>query len=1269
MSHEHDHAHDSTSPVSSASSTSPTDLTNQQTNKSNMEAPTKTYRRPPIKHNAVSEMTIEVDDDDDDNAGGLVGANHADASKTPEKQAMTTDDMQRHSISKKVRSIFELSEAENLVGEFPCYLVRLVTLPGWMYLTEYRICFYASLPNQQKAPRKSGYLSKKNYRASPRTFRYYFDLQNHVLSWYESAENRYHPIGSVNLKHVTQIRKSRTRSFGFKLITLDHRYSLTADSEVSQKEWMDELQRAVFMAKNAGNTVRIMLPFDKIINVEKPAVFDFAEYIKITIMDPDVMEAQTDDYFFAFFPDIHAAFKKIMSLWSAKRYTQELDTRCCDTQDPSACLQQLYMDGTLADTSSAISAILAGSMIASSAPVDDETGLPRTDPWKNVLDRTIYGTERNPSMYHTTNDEDHCHDHQRNDNDDTVDTSEKTPYRGNFPTAIPAQIYSSTEHATDAAKEQDAGTKSSASLQSTLSKIPRAVTGALSHVRRSSIQYDEGSSSGNKSAAPDHSPPNEVDVRRSSSVPDENKTSKKKNRRFRSGSLNSIKHFAFHPFHQLSHAWQPPSPDPQRESFSDDDEEKMRKRGRGAVVYPSQALDKPCHNNIPVIVEPEKKDHDADRQKPKASSWISNKFLDMFQQDYGLQLWSNNGAEKQTLTVDEEQERLALNEQLRKQFPMLSEMETVEAAFNVAFWRILPYYGKLYLTQNYVCFHSKVLAGRQKLIIPSSDVMHVRRLKSRGYQFLHGVGVTVKNMNEEIFFELSSIEVRDRCYAMLYLQMLKVWQNNHKQTPLSESNPTPLQLSEILESSTEHVIPPTGYNGPPLLSSLSSIETQPKYNPPSSPLVITCLTAGSRGDVQPYVALCKELQKDGHHCRIASHEEYKEWVESHGIEFRSIGGDPAELMKLCIDNGFLSMSFIRDGVKFFYDWLDTLLETAWAACQGTDVLIESPSALVGIHMAEKLEIPYFRSMPFPWSRTTRFPHPFAMQTYPGGRVYNDMTYVMIDMALWTGISKYVNRFRKNVLHLPATTLEKLELWKVPHIYSFSPTVVVPPKDWPDYIHCTGYWFLEQSEHTWEPEPELEAFLSADDDRPIIYIGFGSIIVPDPEEVSRTIVDAVQQANVRAIICKGWSSRLSKKPETKDPNVESSKILEGHSDQILNLNSVPHDWLFPRIRGVVHHGGAGTTAAGLKAGLPTIIKPFFGDQRFWGQRIEELGVGVCMPKLSVDKLTDALVTITENKTMIMKAKSVGETLAKENGLKTAVECIYRDLSFAKRTAQE
>jgi sterol 3beta-glucosyltransferase len=180
------------------------------------------------------------------------------------------------------------------------------------------------------------------------------------------------------------------------------------------------------------------------------------------------------------------------------------------------------------------------------------------------------------------------------------------------------------------------------------------------------------------------------------------------------------------------------------------------------------------------------------------------------------------------------------------------------------------------------------------------------------------------------------------------------------------------------------------------------------------------------------------------------------------------------------------------------------------------------------------------------------------------------------------------------------------------------------------------------------------FLDKEDDkRPIIYIGFGSIIVPDPDEVTTIITKAVIKADVRAIISKGWSSRMQDKAQGLETNeasiqdrnsqVESLHVHNDFPDTIYWVKSVPHDWLFPKMAGVVHHGGAGTTAAGLREGIPTIVKPFFGDQFFWGERLEEMGIGLCIKDLTVDLLSSAIRTITTDDSMKRTARLVGEKI--------------------------
>jgi sterol 3beta-glucosyltransferase len=401
-------------------------------------------------------------------------------------------------------------------------------------------------------------------------------------------------------------------------------------------------------------------------------------------------------------------------------------------------------------------------------------------------------------------------------------------------------------------------------------------------------------------------------------------------------------------------------------------------------------------------------------------------------------------------------------------------------------------------------------------------------------------------------------------------------------------------------------------------------------------LRITCLTIGSRGDVQPYIALCKGLLKEGHKPKIATHKEFEPWVRKHGIDFEPVAGDPAELMRICVENGMFTYSFLKEASLKFRDWIDELLSSAWNACQDADILIESPSAMAGIHIAEALGIPYFRAFSMPWTRTRAYPHAFAVPEHKMGGAYNYITYVMFDNVFWKATAGQVNRWRKKELGLPRTSLEKMQPNKVPFLYNFSPSVVCPPLDYSDWIRVTGYWFLDEAS-SWEPPEDLTNFIkqAREDKKKIVYIGFGSIVVSDPAALTKTVIDSVLKADVRCILSKGWSDRLDKKGSS-EPEVPLPP-------EILQIKSAPHDWLFKQIDAAAHHGGAGTTGASLRAGLPTIVKPFFGDQFFSGSRIEDLGVGIFMRKLNVSVFSRALWEATHNERMIVKAKVLGEQI--------------------------
>lgn len=595
---------------------------------------------------------------------------------------------------------------------------------------------------------------------------------------------------------------------------------------------------------------------------------------------------------------------------------------------------------------------------------------------------------------------------------------------------------------------------------------------------------------------------------------------------------------------------------------------------------------------------------------------------------------------------DEADETVAPGDRFRDHFA-LPDTEKLQAAYFGFLHRVLPLYGKIYISDRSFCFRSLLPGTRTKLILPLKDVENVD--KEKGFRFGYSGLVVVIKGHEELFFEFNAADTRDDC-AITLLQNLETMRylkesglltmEEQQSAENASAEHKALQQARQDDHANEHdlTMPKTAEQvrgeAPPILfddprASILNFK-------PTESMRITCLTIGSRGDVQPYIALCKGLLAEGHKPRIATHHEFKDWVEGHGIEFRPIEGDPAELMRICVENGMFTYSFLREASSKFRGWIDELLSSGWQACQGSDLLIESPSAMGGIHIAEALGIPYFRAFTMPWTRTRAYPHAFAVPEHKMGGAYNYITYVMFDNVFWKAIAGQVNRWRKKELGLAATSLEKMQPNKVPFLYNFSPSVVVPPLDYSDWIRVTGYWFLDEGSD-YVPPKELTDFIqrARDDGKRIVYVGFGSIVVADSAVLTNTIIESVLKADVRCILSKGWSDRLDKKV--------AGAIEAPLPPEIHQIKSAPHDWLFKQIDAAAHHGGAGTTGASLRAGLPTIIKPFFGDQYFFGGRVEDLGVGIHLRKMNVSVFSRALWEAAHSERMIVKAKVLGEQI--------------------------
>ena len=413
-------------------------------------------------------------------------------------------------------------------------------------------------------------------------------------------------------------------------------------------------------------------------------------------------------------------------------------------------------------------------------------------------------------------------------------------------------------------------------------------------------------------------------------------------------------------------------------------------------------------------------------------------------------------------------------------------------------------------------------------------------------------------------------------------------------------------------------------------------------------------TAGSRGDVQPYIALGKGLQAAGHAVTICTHTRFEAFVTEHGLGYAYLGSDLLELMDAVAGRGAMEdmgrlVSGLKTGIRLARQSgpiQRAMVEEGWAAAEQVDPdLILYNSKMFGApHYADKLGIPAALAMLFPqFVPTAAFPT-IGFPTWKLGLGYNRATYAAVHKVAGMVGGRYVSEWRAahGLPPPPRGTdlLHRSDGTRIPVLHGVSPHVVPEPPDWPDEAVMTGYWFLDRPE-SWTPPPTLEAFLAAGE--PPVYVGFGSMSGRDPLRTTRIVVDALQQAGLRGVLASGWGGM-------------TSVDLPG---TVFHLDEAPHDWLFPHVAAVVHHGGAGTTAAGLRAGRPTAICSFFGDQPFWGRRVHELGVGstpIPQKKLTAEKLATALREVTTSPPIRRRAEALGERIRREDGVARAVAFI-------------
>jgi UDP:flavonoid glycosyltransferase YjiC (YdhE family) len=416
---------------------------------------------------------------------------------------------------------------------------------------------------------------------------------------------------------------------------------------------------------------------------------------------------------------------------------------------------------------------------------------------------------------------------------------------------------------------------------------------------------------------------------------------------------------------------------------------------------------------------------------------------------------------------------------------------------------------------------------------------------------------------------------------------------------------------------------------------------------------VRVITVGSDGDVRPYVALGAGLQSAGNDVRIVAHPGFEDLVRRSGLDFAPVAGDPRD----SAENRQLRA--LHDDSRNIFRWWRTFndvdaplmcqrLHDCWEACQDAEVIIVSILPyLFGYAIAEKLGVPLVRAFYFPVSPTRAYPADFVPGWLRLGGRFNLATYHAQRQVLWQIVRPCIGRACRDVLgHKKLPFFEpfgELDRRQQLLLYCYSAAVAPPPADWGTWIDVTGYWFLDRSTD-WQPSPALSAFLDGGP-CPVYVGGFGRMTNLDTTELARTVVRALAMTGQRAVVLSGWGGL----PLAKLPR------------EIFAVDWVPFDWLFPRMAAVVHHGGAGTTSASLRAGVPTITVPFFLDNFFWGKRVFELGVGprpIPRKRLEANALAAALRVATTDRELRRRAAELGARIRAENGVARAVATFER-----------
>lgn len=405
------------------------------------------------------------------------------------------------------------------------------------------------------------------------------------------------------------------------------------------------------------------------------------------------------------------------------------------------------------------------------------------------------------------------------------------------------------------------------------------------------------------------------------------------------------------------------------------------------------------------------------------------------------------------------------------------------------------------------------------------------------------------------------------------------------------------------------------------------------------------MTYGSRGDVEPFVALARGLRQAGHDVRLMAPAPFAHLAFAHGVNFEPLEGNPEELALALTDRaGLNGPRMVKRMIEHVLPLAERVARAALRTAREAEVIVHSFLLTDAGHtIAVRQGIPDFSAQLFPVFATTGdFPAPVFPDWRWGG------TYRRFTHRLSTAVFRFGGRLLYRRIRSGAPDLPDLAPWPFNHssrgptplLFAYSPAVLPRPYDWPPHTHVTGYWKLPPPSN-WSPPDDLRRFL--DEGQPPVFFGVGSMRTQRMRQLLEGVLQAIRSTDHRAII--GGPGR----------EVHSLTMPQG----VYALEWAPYDWLFPQMAMIVHHGGAGTTGAALRSGVPSVAIPFTADQAFWARRAHQLGVGPA--GVPVNRLTtpvlDRLIRETKaDPSFVSRAQSVAEQLRHEDGVATALSVI-------------